>query len=722
MLRQAPKRLVRFSGNVCVAGVAVLTLSAAPALAASQAGATGAVYQPEQLPLGVGGSSAGPSFEGAAVGAPKDAAKRFAQIRRVQLEGAFPEFQAQTAALIAKIEGRRVSLADAYQFAGEVQRIYASAGYALVSVTLEPKTFAQGEIRLVVTDGFIESLDLSAVPERSRALVASRLNALIGRRHVRIAEIQRHILLLGELFGIAGSSSSRPGSQRGGTILVIAVAETPVTAIAAVSNILPKNYGSVLFSKGVNVNNAFGLGENIHADVSSSEDLDRVLDGTAKFEFFGIGGTLPIGVDGFDLAAAYSQVRSRPTPLPNTFIGAPGDEFVAGDVQRASLRANYPLLLTVDNVVRVQLGFDYVTNSLGVGPQAVLGGSGQPTFGLYRDQYEDIRLAGEWAVNFPWSWGGKAVSTVFYTHGLGGRTGEGIDVEPLSRPGASPDFNKLKAEVHVNQPLPEAFQLALIGRAQTGFGSPLMMTEQLSLDGVDAVSGFGAGELYVDRGAMGRAELQHPFNVTLGGAAGTLTPYLFGAGGGGVHEQPEVGESRNVRAVSYGGGVRANGNFTGWPFEETLNFELARIYSNTPYANDGYSATFSYVMKYSGNPFSNDLPGSQRPPERSGSILNGFYVGLNSGYSLDASRKISSTGVVTSNAADIFYGSSNAGASAANVSGAAATSGDSIIGGGQIGYNFRADRILLGIEADLQGAGQSQQSLLTRMGGSAPIS
>lgn len=646
-----------------------------------------------------------------------DAKKRSAVVRRVKIDGAFPELQSRTSALIAGVQGRRLTLLEAYQFAASVQQAYAEAGYPLVNAVLQPRYFAEGEVRIKIIDGFIESLDLSGVPQDLRGLVRDRLAPIVGRRHITLAEIQRHILLIGELPGVAGGTKSKLGVQPGSIILVVDATQTPFTYGVGVNNYLPREYGTFLFSQGFSINNTLGFGETIHAEAASSDDFGQFFDGQAKTQAFSFGGVLPIGPDGFTLSGNYYQSRVSPTTQPGTFApGAPESEGFHGAFQRASVRANYPLLLSLQQTLRFQLGFDFIDDKEDIGPAPNFYTlAGDPIFSIFHDQYEDLRLAGEWTVNFPWSWGGKAISALIYNRGIGGLTGNIYD--PLSRPGASPYFNKLGAEVHLLQPLPENFVLAALGRAQTSFGHPLMESEELVLAGPDALSGFGLGTLNVDSGAVGRAELQRPFAVPLSGATAVAAPYVFGAWGGGRFEQVFPGQNPDVHATSFGGGVRANANFAGWPFNETLNFEAARVTSNVPYARDGYVGTFTYQMKYAGDPFPGAPPGISRLPEsRTADFTSsGFYAGLNAGYAFDGSSKIASTGSVLSNAADVFYIGNGAPVSAANITGSAPASPGTSIGGGQVGYNFATGRWVLGAEADIQGAGAAALTTSSRM-------
>ena len=649
---------------------------------------------------------------------PGDAKRRWAVVRRVVLEGNFPELQEKTETLIAGVQGRRLSLAEAYQFAESIQQVYLDAGYPLVSAVVQPRFFARGEIRIEIVDGFIEDLDLSDVPQELRRLVHDRLAPLIGRRHLRIGEIQRRILLIGELPGVTGATRTRLGSEPGGIVLVIDAGLTPFSYSFGVNDYLPNQYGTFLFNQGFTLNNTLGLGETLHAEASSTDDFGRFFDGRAKSQAYGFGGVLPIGSDGFRIGAGYSQSRVSPTPFPGEFgPGAPASEGVHGALQRASLRATYPVFLSLQQSFRAQLGFDFTDNVAFLGPGAnFITPSGQSIFNIYHDRYEDIRAAGEWDVNFPWSLGGRAASALFYTRGVGGTTGSGF--VPLSEPGASPDFNKLAGEFHITQPLPENFVFAGLARAQTGFGRPLMAAEQLQLAGPDVLSGFALGTLFVDQGAVTRGELQRPIDVPLHGAGEAIAiPYVFGAWGGGRFDENTPGLNPNVHAVSFGGGLRANANFIGWPFNETIDVEVAHVSSNVVFARDGYVASFLYQMTDANNPFKAPPPGLERPPEEMPVSFgdSGFYAGLNTGYTIDGSPRIASTGSVVSNEADVRFFSNGAPASAANITGSAPAFADSTVGGGQVGYNFTNDHWLLGAEADIQGAGQSSFSTSSRM-------
>jgi hemolysin activation/secretion protein len=188
-------------------------------------------------------------------------------------------------------------------------------------------------------------------------------------------------------------------------------------------------------------------------------------------------------------------------------------------------------------------------------------------------------------------WGASATLDGIYSHGLGGR--DGSATVPLSQQGASPVFDKLNIAASLRQPLPETFELDFYAHAQTSFGSSLMLAEQFSLDGPEALSSFAAGTFSVDQGLGLRAEVTRPFSVALVEFAPpvTLAPYVYGAFGHGGIVNPTAAQKSSINAGSAGFGLRSTEGTTiagWWPLGGSLAVEFGRQFSNVPGARDGY--------------------------------------------------------------------------------------------------------------------------------------
>jgi hemolysin activation/secretion protein len=124
--------------------------------------------------------------------------------------------------------------------------------------------------------------------------------------------------------------------------------------------------------------------------------------------------------------------------------------------------------------------------------------------------------------------------------------------------------------------------LDFIGRAQTSFGDPLLVSEQFSLDGPQAVSAYPSGTLNVDEGGTLRAELSRSFALAGAAVPVVLSPYGFGSFGVGRLLEPTIVELPVVRGGAVGGGVRSGMDLPGGYQGVTLGLEVARQFSNLP--------------------------------------------------------------------------------------------------------------------------------------------
>jgi hemolysin activation/secretion protein len=527
---------------------------------------------------------AGPEIElpSAAPGAaPSGAAGLSVVVGQVEVAGTFPGFEGETQAVVGALGGKRVTVAELYAAASTLEHAYAAAGYILARVVVPPQRLVDGgPVRLSVVDGVIERVDVSAVPERQRAVVAGRMAAVVGAPHVTLAEIERRLLLVGDLPGIALKSTLAQGTIPGGTLLVVEASQQLVTGSVGIDDRLPNSLGTWAFNTSAAINDALGWGEQAYVSYSTSPG-DW---GVPRLRVAGGGVVVPIGNDGFTLNPEYTESIARPIPPPGT-------PATVGDFRRLALRASYPLIRTRDETLSLQASGEWDDETLdatGFGTR------------LYHDEYGAWRAGAHDERVLPW--GASAVFDGMYSHGLGGRGG--TPLIPLSQQGASPIFDKILTSLTVRQPLPQAFELALIGHAQTSFGTPLMLSEQFGLDGSEALSAFASGTFSVDEGATLRAELSHPFSLSLGafGLAPPLglAPYVYGAVGRGIIDQATAAQKGVITAGSAGLGLRsaAATSASGLPLGSTLAVEFGRQFSNVPGERVGYRANVALNVTF----------------------------------------------------------------------------------------------------------------------------
>ena len=480
------------------------------------------------------------------------------RIDHVVVEGAAPEYADAIANFTRPVEGRTVTVAALYEVAAKIEALYARDGHILTRATLPPQSLKDGAtLRIVVVEGFIESIDDSGVPAKVRGPIGRRLAKLVNARGLSLAQIERQVLLAARVPGVTLRTTLVPGEQVGGARLVLQVEHDAISGGLGADNTLSDAYDNWAIEARLTANSVFGAGEQIYAIGATASDFE--LGGNPYRRILGAGVIAPIGADGMTAQVEYLRADTNP-------IAPQGALPVQGQFDRVVAKLSYPLVLTRREMLLVSGGFEWTEER-----QTASG------FGvrLSQDSLRSVVLGLD---------GAKAIgdATTVSTHvdfakglrGLGARTPTDalISGTPLSRLGSKPDFTRLAATASLDHRLNKTFSARLVLRGQTGFGDALPSAMQFSLDGGEAISGFDAGSINVDSGLTARFELSALAPI---GSQVVARPYLFAAAGRGWLERPTVLEKPRPDGWSVGGGARA-----ALTQRINLNAELAYANSN----------------------------------------------------------------------------------------------------------------------------------------------
>jgi hemolysin activation/secretion protein len=513
--------------------------------------------------------------------APAAAAQLDVLVDGVQVDGGFAELAGATQALTAGLVGKRVTVEQIYQVATEIEEAYANAGFALARVAVPPQQLLDhGQLRLVVVDGFIETIDVQGVPERVRDAVAARLRPLQGQRHVTLDEIERRILIAGGLPGLELHSTISPGSSDGGTRLIVDGQQRLLSGYIGGDNRLPGSLGNWQYNANLAVNSPFGYGEQVYTNIGLGADLSKLLAGDPRLKLYGGGVVLPLGNGGISINPEYTHSTT-------TTSAAPGIPKNVGVFDRYAVRLADPLIRTRSDTLTLALAMESLSQK-----------SAAPTTGtdISLDRYVVMRGGLTLSTSLPWAAG---LQTGFeLSRGLGGRgaaqaTASGV---PLSAVGAAPDFNKATAQAHVSQALPAGLVLDITALVQISFGKPLLRAEQLSL--TDAVSAYPSGAFSVDQGATLRGELRHKLNVWAGAMVLPIEPYMFGALGHGHLVRATSVERPVTNAEGVGLGVRSVLPPFGVSRGISFDLELARQFTDVPEERQGWRWNVNFLVSF----------------------------------------------------------------------------------------------------------------------------
>lgn len=523
---------------------ATALLSAAPALAQTVAAPSRTV--PESLAPRRDGAEAKFQLPATTTLEPPAGAEKITDsISRILVEGPGEEAADAINAANASIAGRRVAVSDLYAVAGRIEAALIAKGLVLKRVSVPPQSLTEGGVfRIVITDGFIETVDDTALRGPARKAVHARLLPLVGVRGLTLAQIERHVLLAGDLPGMTLRSTLLRGETPGGVKLVVNGEWRPVSGAIAWNNDLGPAFRYSQFTAQIGLNGVLGLGETIYAQVATGPDF-RLHSSDAVRRVLAAGVILPLGRNGLTVNPEYLHVDTNP-------VAAAGVIQSRGSFDRVSLHTSYPLVRRRQQTLVITGGLEITDEKL-IAPQ----------FGveLNADRLRVVNLGLDWDRRL----GPKTRTSSHFALnrgilGFGARTlADALASNvPLSRAGAIPDFTKIDGYAKFERALPVGFIATTHFRGQAALSGPMPSSGQFSLDGNTGVSGFATGAVNVDNGVTGRFELSRPtaLNARSAMLSGQAAPYVFAAYGWGSLDQPSNVESRYVDSWSFGGGVK----------------------------------------------------------------------------------------------------------------------------------------------------------------------
>jgi hemolysin activation/secretion protein len=472
--------------------------------------------------------------------APPNADKLFVRVGDVLLQDGFPELAAGAEGLIATRRGQRISVAALYTLADEIEMLYRDAGYPLVRVVLPPQSVADGAaVRMTVLDGYIEGLNLEALPPRARRHAGTILTPLVGRKHLRGDELERALTLAAREPGLTLRSALGAGVQPGGTVLVLQGALDAFSGSFSSDNRMSEAIGPEQFTLQLRLNQPLGLGEQAYVYVSGGYPLGKAAHADAPRRVGGGGLIVPLLANGLKLNPEFTVSDTQPRSAIPVLASR-------SQLRRASLRLIYPWLLSRSQELNL-------TAAIEAGRQA----DTLPYFSYTQslDRLRVARLSADWSGELA---DGQAQAGVTLSQGsgrFGARTSADIAASgiPMSRDGAGPAFTKLELNMSYESALAWGLQSRATVRGQQPLRGVMPSAETFSMDGEQALSSLPPGALSNDGGWVLRQELSRPLQLP---GALNFSPYLFVAAAKPITRLP--GAPAPAAASDGGLGLRAS--------------------------------------------------------------------------------------------------------------------------------------------------------------------
>jgi hemolysin activation/secretion protein len=461
--------------------------------------------------------------------------------RGLQIEGAVAISDSDLRSLWEHQPGSEISVADVFSYAGRISKAYAKKGYALSFAVVPQQEIKDGIVTIRVIEGFVDNVSYTgaSLPNGllagTQGTVAAHLAKVSAQRPVTAASLERNLLLINDIPGLAARATFSPAAQGiGGSQLALDVKSKRVSGEFGYNSYMPPALGRQVVGGSLAVNN-----------LVTGVDRFRVsgwhsVNSSAYWSLSGDYLTL-VGTDGLSFSASASYGRMRPSSSLLRAID------YAGTAVSGNVSVRYPLIRSRKDNLAIEVGASMLDTDADY-----LAGS------LLRDRLRTTDVA----LTFETTDALRAASVVRL------ELSQGLDLPGTggdSRAFGTSNFTIATLSIQRLQPLISGsggrVDLLLSGFGQRSLRGPLFSSVECSYGGRRFGRRFDAGELSGDHCALGSFELR--WSKIAQDAGQTWFTQLYGfADAGVVYQQGALipGERREQRMASAGAGIRLDIN------------------------------------------------------------------------------------------------------------------------------------------------------------------
>ena len=206
-------------------------------------------------------------------------------LRNVSLRGATAIPEAELAPIWAELIGTPVTLATLEDIAARIGARYRARGFVLSQALLPAQTIDQGDVEIVVVEGFVDRIEITGGAANQQALASRLFAPVAAERPAALPTLERAVLLSRDTFGPAVETVLEPSPDVfAAADLGVLITPDPFTGFAAVDNRGSRLYGTWTLSAGGSSYNLLGLNERLDALVVAAPGDGSLAFGGAVFD------------------------------------------------------------------------------------------------------------------------------------------------------------------------------------------------------------------------------------------------------------------------------------------------------------------------------------------------------------------------------------------------------------------------------------------------------
>jgi len=386
--------------------------------------------------------------------------------------------------------GSALNLQELRGLAAKITAYYNKRGYFLAQAYLPAQDVAGGAVTIAVIEGQYGKVTVNNSSRLSDRVPNGILEGLDGGDVVTSAPLERRLLLLSDIPGVAVKSTLTPGEAVGTSDLIVDVVPgDPISGSVEADNAGNRYTGAYRLGGTVNVNNPTGAGDLLSL---------RVLASTSGLAYGRAAYQAPVG--NLTLGVAYSHIRYD---LGREFKSLDAD----GTADIASVYASYPLIRSRDANLYAVAALDakWFEDKVDLVSSVSHKRSQVLTLGLNGDSHDEFGGGGWNAVSLSWSTGNLDIRSPLE------RAADALTAR------SDGHFDKIQFSAARLQSI--AGPLSLYGsiRGQVAFDN-LDSSEKMELGGAYGVRAYPEGEAYGDQGYVATAEARLMLSDWMGGS------------------------------------------------------------------------------------------------------------------------------------------------------------------------------------------------------------
>ncbi|MGC4011318.1 MAG: ShlB/FhaC/HecB family hemolysin secretion/activation protein [Pseudomonas sp.] len=406
-------------------------------------------------------------------------------VSKVTLVGASSYPPGTFDAVLKRLEGHSVNLAEVHAVADTITARYRQAGFLLAKTIVPAQRLEGGNLVLQVFEGKVNQVTFSGPSNKALERYADNIRQEIPPTS---KTIERNLLLMNDVSGNDSRGTLQASPVESGTDLIVENALRKYEGFFGFDNRDSRYFGPWQVYGGVGVNDLTGHGDHLGVRAGKSIEGNKMTFFEGQYE-------LPVGSRG-DVVSFLAQHNDGHADT-YSFLNAnsSGDTF--------AVRITRPWIRQRDETFKTSAAFTYYN-----GTSEYLDDKDLPPSS--EDRIRALRLG----ASYDWfdAYGGKNLVKGEISKGLAIMGASSESRLNPSREDGQTDFTKLQLDAQRLQDLSkvmDGLNLYVAATAQTSFGQALLSPEQFGVGGSEFGRGYDPSEITGDSGFAVKTELQY---------------------------------------------------------------------------------------------------------------------------------------------------------------------------------------------------------------------